>query len=126
MLKKHTVNIFGIVGREPEKMFSSSGKAFTRFSLASSFKGKDDTIWFNVTVFGSTADFAAEYVRKGDSVFVSGSLSPDPETGSPRVWGEGRASYDIAAFELNLLSSKANTPTDNQSAHNKSEDEIPF
>lgn len=61
----------------------------------------DETIWWRVTAWGSTAEYVAKYMKKGTRVLVQGKVAPDPSTGAPRIWtdkdGKARASYELNA-----------------------------
>jgi single-strand DNA-binding protein len=68
------------------------------FSVAYSRKRKDkeSTTWFDVSVWGKTATFIAENVKKGDPVAVMGELYQE-------AWGEGKVSLRIDAQNVALL-----------------------
>ena len=50
-------------------------------------KGKDQTVFFPVTLFGPDAERAGEMLSKGTRVLVEGTLDVDPNSGKPRVRG---------------------------------------
>ena len=113
----HIVIIVGNLGRDPEMRYTPSGQAVTSFSLAASRKytGRDgeqvaETVWFRVSVWGKRAEVCAQYLHKGSKVLVEGRLTPDKETGGPRLWagndGTTKASYEINASDVRFLSSK--------------------
>lgn len=116
----HTIIIIGNLGRDPEMRYLSNGKAVTSFSLASNrtYKGNDgqqvkETTWFRITVWGNQAESCNQYLKKGSKVLVEGRLSPDGETGSPKVFqrkdGTWGASYEINAQTVRFLSSIGET-----------------
>lgn len=75
------VLLIGHLGADPESRFMTSGSAVTNFSLATneSWKSaegdiKDKTEWHKVVIFGKRAETAAEYMKKGQLVFIEGRL----------------------------------------------------
>jgi len=68
--------LVGHVGKDPEIRSTSSGDTVASFSLAtnSGYGEKKTTDWHNVSVFGKTADFVRDYVKKGAQIYVEGSI----------------------------------------------------
>jgi len=113
----HTLVLVGNVGRDPEMRFTPSGQAVTSFSVATNRQYTSnngatvkETIWFRVTTWGKQAEICNQYVKKGSKVLVEGRLTPDGETGGPRVWkaqdGTPRASFEVTANTVRFLSSR--------------------
>lgn len=112
----HTIIIAGNLGRDPEMRYTPSGQAVTNFSVAtnrqytaSNGEMVKETMWFRVTTWGKTAETCNQYLKKGAKVLVEGRLTPDPNTGGPRVW-QGQngpaASYEVTASTVRFLSSR--------------------
>ena len=116
--------IIGNLGRDPEMRYTVDGKANTTFSVATSrkVKGEDETTWFRVSVWDKQAESCNQYLHKGSKVLVEGRLSPDKETGSPKVYqkkdGSWGASYEVFADTVRFLSGKSDDVPAN--------DDIPF
>jgi len=101
--------IVGNLGRDPEfKYIDSNNKsqAVAKFSVAtnrqytaSNGERVKETTWFTVTVWGRQAETCNQYLRTGSQVLIEGRLSPDPETGSPRVFPRNDGTFG-ASFEL--------------------------
>jgi single-strand DNA-binding protein len=74
-----SATVTGNVGRQPEAKTTRSGKQMTTFSVASTYKTKDQqdgqTTWVDVVCFDEQADVVAQGVQKGDRVVVTGRLS---------------------------------------------------
>ena len=113
----HTLIIVGNLGRDPEMRYTPSGQAVTSFSVAttSQYKSKDgeqvkETIWWRVSVWGNQAEACNQYLKKGSKVLVEGRVTPDKETGSPRVYqtkdGKSASSYEVTASTVRFLSSR--------------------
>jgi len=107
--------IVGNLGNDPELRYTPQGDAVTSFSVATNrrWTGRDgqpgeETTWFRVSVWGRQAEPCNQYLSKGRQVMVEGRLSPDRETGGPRLWtgrdGQTGASYEIRAITVQFLS----------------------
>ena len=135
--------IVGNLGRDPEMRYTPSGTPVTSLSVATNRKytGSDgqqvkETTWFRVSVFGKAAENCAQYLKKGSAVLVDGRLTPDKNSGGPRVYqrpdGTMSATYEVAANTVRFLSGRgegssgqAPAPSD-EDIPVGSEDEIPF
>jgi single-strand DNA-binding protein len=140
----HTLILVGNVGRDPEMRYTPSGQPVTSFSVATnrqytanSGETVKETIWFRVTTWGKTAEVCNQYVKKGSKVLVEGRLTPDANTGGPRVWtaqdGNPRASFEVTASTVRFLSSRGEGDSPNSGAGDMGgsfvgapEEDIPF
>ena len=75
------VILLGNLGKDPELKYTPQGTPVAKFSLASNerFKDKDGnwqdrTEWHNITAWARTAEIAGEYLKKGNKVYIEGSL----------------------------------------------------
>lgn len=130
----------GNVGKKPEMKFTPSGQAVCNFSLAvnrqytaTSGEKVKETIWLRVSTFGKTAEVVNQYVDKGSKVLIEARLTPDKNTGGPRIWtnqsGESQASYEVVAQNVKFLSTRADQPEHAESqmmGDLPPEDDIPF
>ena len=73
------VMIIGNLGRDPEMRYTSSGKAVTTFSVATSRtwvtsdgERREATEWFNVVAWNNLAEICNQFLRKGSRVYVEG------------------------------------------------------
>ncbi len=76
--------LVGHVGRDPEMRETRNGTKVANFSLATNHRVPDDgdgfrekTDWHRVTVWSRLAQFAEEYIEKGDRVYLEGRLEYD-------------------------------------------------
>jgi single-strand DNA-binding protein len=110
----HKVTIIGRLGNDPELRYSPTGRPVTHFSVAAnrrytSADGSmvDETVWFRCTAWNKQAETINQYLSKGQLVYVEGRLSPDKETGGPRVWsgqnGQARAGYEVVVERIKFL-----------------------
>ncbi len=115
------VNLVGRAGRDPEVKYFESGKVLCTLTLAVNrpTKKSDEPDWFNLEIWGKTAEVAANYVRKGSLIGVQGSLAI--ETWSDRNTGVNRSKPVIRVDRLELLGSKRDTDASAVSENNASE-----
>ena len=124
------LTIVGNLGRDPEMRYTQSGQAVTKLSVATNrrYKDVDETTWFTVSVFGKQAENVNRYLLKGAKVLVSGRLTPDRETGGPRVYkrndGTFAASFEMVADRVVFLGGKQDSG--GQISFDEGDDEIPF
>jgi len=76
------VLLIGNTGRDAEMRYLSTGTAKTEFSLAvsnrrrgASGEWEDQTEWFNIVLFGDTAERLSQYITKGKQLYIEGRLS---------------------------------------------------
>lgn len=105
ILTLNCVNLIGRVGANIEIRFFESGSAKATLSLAVRRRAKDaPPDWFNIELWGKTAEIAANYVRKGDQIGVSGYLKI--ETWNDCTTDALRSKPIVNANQLHLLGSK--------------------
>jgi single-strand DNA-binding protein len=100
------VMIIGRLGRDPEVRFTQGGQAVCNFSVATTEYWKDKagdknekTEWHKIVVWGKTAEFCGEYLKKGRQVYVEGKLQT-------REWekdGEKKYTTEIVAQTVQAI-----------------------
>ncbi|MGF1513291.1 MAG: single-stranded DNA-binding protein [Elainellaceae cyanobacterium] len=102
----NTVNLVGRAGRDPDVRYFESGSVLCRLTLAVDRRRRnsDEPDWFNLEIWGRTAEIAANYVRKGSLIGVSGALKID--RWQDRATGADRTSPSVRVDRLELLGSK--------------------
>lgn len=138
--------IVGNLGNDPEMRYTPTGQAVTNLSVATNRRWTDqggqqqeETVWFRVSVWGKQAETCNQYLTKGQKVLIEGRLTPDKETGGPRIWtdqnGKAKASYEMTAFEVRFLGTRGEgggnyssngAPVSAGGDPGLTEDEIPF
>src|SRR5579883_96365 len=76
------VILIGNLGRDPEVRTTQNGTKVANLSLATSENWRDKstgerkekTEWHRVVIFGTLADIAEKYLKKGSKVYVCGQL----------------------------------------------------
>ena len=119
------VVLAGNVTKDLETKFTPSGTAIGNFSLAINRKWKQDgevkseVSYFDIVVFGKTAEVCSQYIGKGSAILIEGKLRQN-------VWknseGQTRSKVEVIADSVNFLSKKQDDATGNASG----DDEVPF
>lgn len=74
------VFLIGRLTRDPELRYTPNGQAVATFGLAvnrefiSKGEKKEETCYLNLVVWGKQAEICAEYLKKGNLIFVEGRL----------------------------------------------------
>ena len=105
----NNITVAGQLGKDCESRFLPNGDAVTSFSVADS-QGRDKpTIWWNCSIFGKRGEALAQYLTKGQSVTVGGTISE-------REWtdknGNKRKSMDIRVADVALQGGKREASSD--------------
>ena len=101
------VILIGNLGNDPEMKYTQGGMAICTLSLATTSVRKDKdgnqqekTEWHRVKLFGKLGEIAGEYLKKGRSVYIEGSIRYDKFTGQD---GVEKYFTDIVADEVQML-----------------------
>jgi single-strand DNA-binding protein len=102
----NVVTLVGRAGRDPEVRYFESGNVLCKFTIAVNRRSRnsDQPDWFNLELWGKNAEVAANYVRKGSLVGVTGALKID--SWQDRSTGAMRSSPVIRVDRLDLLGSR--------------------
>jgi single-strand DNA-binding protein len=113
------VHLVGRVGGDPDVKYFESGSVVCKFTLAVRRRSRnsDEPDWFNLEVWGQPAQIAADYVRKGSLIGITGALKI--EHWQDRSTGANRSRPVIRVDRLDLLGSKR----DQEAAMNTGYDE---
>lgn len=102
----NTASIVGRVGQEPDVRYFESGTVVCKITVAVPGQKKEaPPNWFNVELWGKTAEVAAQYVKKGSLVGITGSLKF--EHWNDRTTGAQRSKMVVKGDRLDLLGSKS-------------------
>jgi single-strand DNA-binding protein len=102
------VILVGTLGKDPEVKYMPSGGAITNVTVATndSYKDKntgekkETTEWHRVVFFNRLAEIAGEYLRKGQQVYIEGSIRTRKWQGQD---GQDRYTTEIVASEMQML-----------------------
>ena len=122
--------IVGRLGKDPEVRQLPNDGTVANLSIATSESWKDKatgekqerTEWHRVVFYGKQAEIAAQYLRKGSQVFVSGQLQT-------RKWqdkqGNDRYTTEIKGFELQMLGKPESQGSSNADPSNNEYSQAP-
>lgn len=115
MASVNRTTIIGRVGRDPETRTVGDVNVCS-FSVATSetFKDKsgekkEDTTWFNVSLWRGLAEVADKYIKKGDLVYIEGRIKTREYQDKE---GIKRQSWELVGDKLTMLGSKSQGNTD--------------
>ena len=126
----NSVSLVGRAGRDPEVRYFESGTVVANLTMAVNRRNRnDEPDWFNLEIWGKQAQVAADYVKKGSLIGVTGSFKLD--RWKDRNTGEDRNKPVVRVDRLELLGSKRDSEASNFQNNNSynqqpSNDEIPF
>lgn len=129
------VILIGNLGADPDSRSTQAGMTVTVLSLATTSVRKDRdgqtqerTEWHRVKLFGRLGEIANSYLRKGQQVYIEGSIRYDKFKGKD---GQDRYSTDIIADEMQMLGGvnaaiRSDLRQPSNSAHATGERSTPF
>ena len=104
------VTLIGYLGHDPESKVSQSGGVVVKLSVATNYsvKGADgqwteETEWHRVIVFGRSAEYCRDYLRKGSQVYINGRLQTRKYQDQQ---GQERTITEVVANEVLSLGGK--------------------
>ena len=102
----NVVNLVGRAGAKPDVRYFDSGSVLCKLPLAVNRRSRnsDQPDWFQLEMWGKTAEVAGNYVQKGKLIGIQGSLKI--ETWTDRNTGQQRSRPTIKVDRLELLGSK--------------------
>lgn len=112
MASVNKVILIGNAGRDPETRTFPSGDKITNVTIATTEKWKDKasgemkeaTEWHRLVFNGRLAEVAGEYIKKGSSIYIEGSIKTRKYTDKE---GAEKSIMEIRVDQLKLLGSKA-------------------
>ena len=126
----NSVTLVGRAGRDPEVRYFESGTVVANLTMAVNRTNRnDEPDWFNLEIWGKQAQVAADYVKKGSLIGITGSFKMD--SWKDRNTGEDRNKPVVRVDRLELLGSKRDSENSNFQNNNfnqqpSNNDEIPF
>lgn len=91
------IELMGHLGADPESRFTPSGQKVTTLRVATTARkaGKEETVWYRVTIWGDRFDKLLSYLKKGSAIIVIGEL------GKPEIWtdkeGKPQVNLEVTA-----------------------------
>ena len=104
--------LVGNVGKDPEVRYTAGGDAICNLTVATSETWKDKatgekkeaTEWHRVIFFGKLGEIAGQYLKKGSSVYIEGSIRTRKWTDKE---GQERYTTEIRGDQMVMLGGKA-------------------
>lgn len=129
MSSVNKVILLGNIGKDPEVRETKSGKVANMVMATSerytdkSGQKQENTEWHNLVVFGKLADVVSKYVKKGDRLYVEGSITT-------RKWedkeGNTRYNTDIKVRDLTMLGGTEKKAQPVAAGIEEDSDDLPF
>lgn len=137
MSSYNRVILMGNLTRDPDIKYSQSGLSIAKIGLAINERRKnnagewiDETCFVDVTMFGKTADTAAEYLTKGSGLHVEGKLRFE-------TWekdGQKHSKHSVVCDRMQFVGGKgerkqpvgAATSSDDSGSFTSSDEDVPF
>jgi single-strand DNA-binding protein len=126
-----SITLVGNAGKDPEVRYNENGSSVANLTIGCrGYKG--ETEWFSLSIWGKQAQVAADYVRKGGLIAVTGTVITDKWT--DKKTGEEKSRMKVNVSDLRLLGGKPGEGKTQGKAQSKSskrqeeedEDDIPF
>ena len=129
-MQKSSVNkviLVGHIGNKPEGRYTPSGASTASFSLAtnetwvdSENEKKERTEWHNIIAWNKLADFATDYLQKGQLIYIEGRLQTrtytDKEDNQRRI-------TEVILTAITPLAWKTNDKKESEEATDKVDNE---
>ena len=94
----------GNIGREPEIKYFESGKCKVELTVAIKQRDKDaPAFWVQVDMWNKQAEFAQNYLHKGDTIFAQGTVTEESFT---RRNGEAGHKVVLIYAQVEILKTK--------------------
>ena len=94
----------GNIGREPEIKYFESGKCKVELTVAIRQRDKDaPAFWVQVDMWNKQAEFAQNYLHKGDTIFAQGTVTEESFT---RRNGEAGHKVVLVYAQVEILKTK--------------------
>jgi len=115
MANLNKVMLIGNVTRDPEIRYTPKGTALTELTLAvnrrytgDNGEKREEVTFIDVTLWGKTAEVAAEYLKKGRPLFVEGRLRMD--SWEDKQTGQKRSKLGVVGENIEFLNSREGGP----------------
>ena len=96
----NTITLCGCLGRDAESKIFDSGQRVLNLTLATNIRkgGKEETLWWRVSVWGDRFKNMEPYLKKGSALIVVGTMH------YPRIYqdqdGMNQVSLDVTAHNI--------------------------
>lgn len=115
------ITLLGNFGHTPELKHTKDDMAILKNTLATNRRKKnkatgeyeDDTCWHNLVFFGKSAEIAAQYTAKGDTIYIEGRVNHDNYRSPCGKCGEDilKYRYEVIVDDFVLLGKRGDRPS---------------
>ena len=120
----NSISLVGRAGRDPEVRYFESGSIVANLTIAVNRRSRqDEPDWFNLEIWGKQAQVAADYVKKGSLIGITGSFKLDQW--KDKKTGENRTKPVVRVDRLELLGGRKDEENKFTNSPSSGED-IPF
>lgn len=126
----HKLILIGNLGQDPEMRYTPAGDSVTTFSVASSRKinlengqSKEETEWFNCSVWGKLGETCNQYLTKGSKVYIEGGFKVRSYENRA---GQTAFSLDVRVQQVQFLSPGKQSPVAAESPGAADSEYLPF
>ena len=110
------IQLVGNIGQDPEIRYFENGTMLVEMSIAvRRFKKEEPPIWIRLKAWGKQGQFAADYVKKGSLVGVSGRIEEEVWVDSKT--GLKKSKHSVTVNQIELIGSRP---------ANQNQEEAPF
>lgn len=122
----NVVNLVGNLGGDPETFTGGQGTTVVTLNLATSrgFGDKKTTDWHTVKLFGKTAELAAEHLKKGQQVGITGKVAY--ESWNDKTDGKKRTKTVILGDQMHFINGRNNDGAKAANTALPNDSNIPF
>ncbi len=109
MAANNSITLLGNLGKDVELQYTQKGTARASFSLAvKRFGGgaETKTDWFDITIYGKSAEAAQKFLKKGSRVIVEGRLETYEYVGRD---GQQRKGVAVVGTDWNFADTKGSS-----------------
>ena len=111
--------IAGHLAKDAESRFTAGGTKVTNLVLATNSRkgGKDETTWWNVSIWGDRYDKMVPYLTKGKAVIISGEMS------KPEIYTDKNGNPQLSSINVtaeNVRFSPFGKPSENEGGQQSS------
>jgi single-strand DNA-binding protein len=116
------VHLIGRLGGDPVMRTTQSGTKVANISIATQDfiknKNESETTWHRVVIWGKSAEFCGQYLKKGDAVYIDGTMKVRKFETS-----EGKMNYihEIHSLKVQRLGYRRDKNQNEQAEHSINE-----
>ncbi len=127
MAANNSIHLLGNLGKDVELQYTPKGAAKATFTIAVTRYGgggeDKKTDWFDVAIYGKSAESAKNFLRKGSRVSLEGRLETYEFTGKQD--GQKRKGFVVVAQDWAFADSKKGSDSSPEAVE-ESSGELPF